>query len=748
MWIYMDQALDVFKAIKTNDYIPYFKDLSGRNRPSEWAARLGLNVFSSNITSCIFDYLMVHRCYVIWGYSKSILYPFAFVMLVTDVTAFVAAAMETAAYQHQVDPLYMRSLNINTVAAIISVIYSSLLTLLTGSWSYLIFVATILESGLLFSATQVVGVVLPLITDPHNKGLIPLDFSVINVQMASIAQTVIIIRIAYGQAIESVQQVVSTLQFAEGANHSPQHSTAAHCTVNLQQSLTDIEERGTVGRIETGKPPLNMKAGDVVDDEPLWGHLGSKFVPAVAQPSGKYIYSPAQLAVLRTKRPTYLATPQGLRTKTAAKIYDWLIINLLFKKPEKKTAQQWKDSLMCRYRNNKSEEVEDVAMVKMERKASGPKSIVKQKGKRGNVMPKTKALTELYNKLVHGTLTMKTGREAFGEAHTALVEWTMIEENDSNNECVPTQLWEELSPESHQHWEGVAIEQSPILQNQEGFVDGFRVLAQSCLQSKLLGCGSIAVVICFDKETVTGGIPVTETRIINEWSDPNMSIPDSTILEDRSSLMTSLHQRLPEHIQQSDVAALNSSTEFPVDDQDNPCFLYVNVEDLSPTASHEILPSRLGPVWYTEIPESPQMFYDPLDLPFGTKILNPADMSRGDIGDLTSHFVEDYRVKGRVFVFFPPSAVPIALSEMSTTVSDPVAIATSDSKPKDSKGDSDDESDHGADGQTSHEHPAEESRSDSNSNSTNNDNDEVTASGPVRVKEHIKDDSHSVCSCL
>ncbi|KAK1216592.1 hypothetical protein PQX77_020766 [Marasmius sp. AFHP31] len=251
VWMYMGQTLDEFIAVKTSDYIPYFEVLLGENIPSEWIARLNLNVFTAAMISCIFDYLMVHRCHVIWGYSKWILYPFALVVLVTNVMAFVLHGIEMAAYQHHNYTPFMRSRNIIEVLGVISAVYTSLLTLLTAGriwWTvhqvgqitgsklftkYKIFVATILESGLLYSIVVVVGHVFPASIDPNNTGIIPFDFSAF-VQMAGIAQTVIIVRIAYGQAVESVQQMVSTLQFAEGANNSQQQSMAAHGTIDLQ----------------------------------------------------------------------------------------------------------------------------------------------------------------------------------------------------------------------------------------------------------------------------------------------------------------------------------------------------------------------------------------------------------------------------------------------------------------------------------------------------------------------------------
>ncbi|KAJ8085707.1 hypothetical protein PM082_004525 [Marasmius tenuissimus] len=282
MWYEIDLALIGFNAVKPSNHIPLFKILSGINRPSSWTARVGLDAFSTAIMSCIFDYLMVHRCYVIWGRSKRILYPFGFVALVTDTIAIVLSAIFVSAYHLSNTSLFMRSAGTIYVLVIISTVYISLLTLLTAGriwWTvrqvgqitgsrvytkYKILVATILESGLLLPATQVAAIALSLIVDPNKNGLVPFDTVVITTQMTAIAPTLIIVRIAYGQSVESVDQMVSTLHFAEGANNlSQQRSMVGPGAVDLRQSLAGIEERGMVGRIETDKPPSDV-AGDAV----------------------------------------------------------------------------------------------------------------------------------------------------------------------------------------------------------------------------------------------------------------------------------------------------------------------------------------------------------------------------------------------------------------------------------------------------------------------------------------------------
>ncbi|KAJ8090920.1 hypothetical protein PM082_024844 [Marasmius tenuissimus] len=283
LWGYMYDTLAAFNAAKTRDYISYFEFLTGESLHSAPVIQLGLQQFSSIIISCIFDYLMINRCYVIWGYNKWILYPFAFLAVVTDTMAFVLTAINTSAYQHHATALYMTSINIVEVLGIVSAVYASLLTLLTAGriwWTvrqvgkmtgsglhtkYNIFVTTILESGLLYSATTVVGILVPRITDPGNNGLVPFNPNVISVQMGGIAPTIIIVRITYGQAIESVQQMVSTLHFAEGVNISQHQSTAAHGAINLQQSLAAVRGRGMMGQIKMDQDisPLSLAENSV-----------------------------------------------------------------------------------------------------------------------------------------------------------------------------------------------------------------------------------------------------------------------------------------------------------------------------------------------------------------------------------------------------------------------------------------------------------------------------------------------------
>ncbi|KAJ8085675.1 hypothetical protein PM082_004493 [Marasmius tenuissimus] len=272
IWLYMDQTLVAFDVVNTSDYIPLFNPLSGDSSPSGYAARIGLSSFASTIIGQYNLRLLAGKTSEQRGKMTFSHRP---------LPGFVVTAVMIGAYQHHDAVPYERSFNTVQVLVIITAVYTCLLTLLTAgriwwitrqagqitgtdiSTKYKIFIATILEPGFLCSATLVVSVVLPVFIDPDSQGLAPFDFNVISVQMAAIAPTLIIVRIAYDQSVETVQQMVSALQFAEGGNNSQQRSTFVRGTIDLRRSLGDAEGRGTAGGLEAEKPPSNV-AGSVV----------------------------------------------------------------------------------------------------------------------------------------------------------------------------------------------------------------------------------------------------------------------------------------------------------------------------------------------------------------------------------------------------------------------------------------------------------------------------------------------------
>ncbi|KAL0573708.1 hypothetical protein V5O48_008252 [Marasmius crinis-equi] len=81
--------------------------------------------------------------------------------------------------------------------------------------------------------------------------------------MTGIAPTMTIVRIAYGKSVESVEQAITTLRFAEAAHGSQQRSAGvprATTTADLRESFFDTsEERAPVtSEGEREKPYVNI----------------------------------------------------------------------------------------------------------------------------------------------------------------------------------------------------------------------------------------------------------------------------------------------------------------------------------------------------------------------------------------------------------------------------------------------------------------------------------------------------------
>ncbi|KAL0569932.1 hypothetical protein V5O48_012035 [Marasmius crinis-equi] len=393
------------------------------------------------------------------------------------------------------------------------------------------------------------------------------------------------------------------------------------------------------------------------------GHVGG---------TGRYVFSDDQVAILSTKLPGFRAAPK--KAQYAREVYDELKVLPAFVKPDEKTKAAWKYSITRWLENHAKPKAKAC-------KASGevsnpnspnPKSLGINPGEGGGVVGtdgtwKVKALTRLFNKLVNGLLTLPTGREAFGEAHAAMLSRTMSETNDYDPERVLDKLWDAVSPKNKEDWEEAAKKESPVLENQEGFANGLRALIQSCLRSGYLGRAGVAVFFCFDKDSSADGKPVFETSMVNEWWDPGVGIPENDMLLSGGNIMSKLLDNLTQAVQQLEFDTLILATEFPIDAEGNARFPVVDTDDLRGSEARTMLSDwyrrqwvqsgRRGPIRYIDIVKSPDQFYDQDDLPFGMKIADPADnrmTSSSEVQALLAHFMANFGVVGRVFSFKAP----------------------------------------------------------------------------------------------
>ncbi|KAL0569409.1 hypothetical protein V5O48_012552 [Marasmius crinis-equi] len=367
---------------------------------------------------------------------------------------------------------------------------------------------------------------------------------------------------------------------------------------------------------------------------------------SVSQDTGRYVFSAEQVKILETKIPGYIIALK--KAKYTSEVFDEVKGLPAFVQPE-----GWKYSV-TRWLDNHAKPKRKASGEVSNSKSPNPRSPSVNPGEGGGIVGtdgawKLKALTRLFNKLVNGVLTLPTGREAFGEAHAAMISRTMSETNDYDPERILDKLWDAVSPKNKEEWEETAKKESVILENQAGFTNGLWALIQSCLQSGYLGRAGVAVFLCFEKDSSVDSKPVSETSMVNEWWDPDVSIPENDMLLS------------------GEFDSLDLATAFPIDEEGNARFPVVDTDDLKGSEARTILSDwyrkqwvqsgHRGPIRYTEFIRSPDQFYDQDDLPFGMKIADPTDKtttSSAEVQVLFSHFMANFGIAGRAFSFKAP----------------------------------------------------------------------------------------------
>ncbi|KAI3604613.1 hypothetical protein WG66_008178 [Moniliophthora roreri] len=177
------------------------------------------------------DYMLVHRCYVIWGFRKRIGVPLIVASVLINTLGLIAVIILTIGVTKTSDDSNWALFGVGGILIIAyiigSTIFNSVLTLLTAGriwWIHRQVEAhavhcsgfairtisrIILESGIIYPAVQVASLVLVNVSPKT-----PYDFSAVSVMAAGIAPTLIIVRAKLGQSVESLQEQASEIQFA------------------------------------------------------------------------------------------------------------------------------------------------------------------------------------------------------------------------------------------------------------------------------------------------------------------------------------------------------------------------------------------------------------------------------------------------------------------------------------------------------------------------------------------------------
>ncbi|KAK1223920.1 hypothetical protein PQX77_013199 [Marasmius sp. AFHP31] len=225
------QSVIHFRALRTRDFGPVVKYLAHDN--AKFASAISGNI-SSTFMAALADLMLIHRCYVIWGSSKIMMYTLAFMAVTIHGIALASNIMSAVGLSDiAMRDVHLMGVRIDNGDLIAVAVFNGILSLLTGGriwWisraarqqmgakfhaRYKDIVVAILESGVLFPATLITSMVIPVVVDPDSRGLVPVNLATISALMSGLAPTLIIVRVAHGKSVESVQQMVESIHFAE-----------------------------------------------------------------------------------------------------------------------------------------------------------------------------------------------------------------------------------------------------------------------------------------------------------------------------------------------------------------------------------------------------------------------------------------------------------------------------------------------------------------------------------------------------
>uniref|UniRef100_A0A0W0G6F1 Uncharacterized protein n=1 Tax=Moniliophthora roreri TaxID=221103 RepID=A0A0W0G6F1_MONRR len=228
---------------------------------SEKTVVFTLEDMSSVLLNIAADWMLIHRCYVIWSSKKRVGVPLVVASLGTNALGLIAAIIQAVAIADtstdSAHSLYLLGNTLNAGYLISSAIVNSLITLLTAGriwWTHrqvrdhgvhssdrLVqrVSVIILESGILYPIAIIVNLIVVNSTDGVPP---PFDMAPIVVLVAGIAPTMIIVRAKLGSNVGSLQDQVSDIRFTSHQAHREGRSqTHVYSIGNLSVATRDIE---------------------------------------------------------------------------------------------------------------------------------------------------------------------------------------------------------------------------------------------------------------------------------------------------------------------------------------------------------------------------------------------------------------------------------------------------------------------------------------------------------------------------
>ncbi|KAK1217558.1 hypothetical protein PQX77_019787 [Marasmius sp. AFHP31] len=268
------QSVIEFDAAKTQDLEPFARyTVQGDSKRFLWETADLLYP----LMNILADIMLVHRCYILWG-SRSLCISVNEEFVQPGI--YLATAMMVITAQSRLSTLrhiHNQGRQIDDGNSIALSVFNGFLTLLTAGRIWWIsrevgrhsgvlqlwprhkaIVAAILESGLLYPATLITTVAVNRVLDPNQTGTVPIDFGSAAILMSGLAPTLIFVRVAYGNSVDSVQQQMMSIHLSEEASWQ-----RTGLGTSMPQAAMDIQSNPQNSNLENcmedPKPEVEMK---------------------------------------------------------------------------------------------------------------------------------------------------------------------------------------------------------------------------------------------------------------------------------------------------------------------------------------------------------------------------------------------------------------------------------------------------------------------------------------------------------
>uniref|UniRef100_A0A0W0G636 Uncharacterized protein n=1 Tax=Moniliophthora roreri TaxID=221103 RepID=A0A0W0G636_MONRR len=230
-----------FTAVKTREYEPLLDFLT---HDVERTTLFCLELLFYAFVNIAAEFMLIHRCYLIWGSNKRVALPLIVASVLTNAVGIASTIASIVGYRDTTvesnQMLYDIGIAINGGGQIANAVVNSIVTLLTAGriwWTYrqvrahgiytsdtLVHSVSriILESGSLYPIMSIASLIVQNVVPVM---VFPFDLFPLVVLSAGISPTLVIVRAKLGKNVESLQEQVSDIHFI--SRPAPQAGTTA-----------------------------------------------------------------------------------------------------------------------------------------------------------------------------------------------------------------------------------------------------------------------------------------------------------------------------------------------------------------------------------------------------------------------------------------------------------------------------------------------------------------------------------------